>query len=844
MMEAGSIHLKDLVLVGGGHAHVHVVKMMGMNPIEGLRVTLISKDVESPYSGMIPGYIAGSYSREECHIDLGRLCRFASVIMLHTEVVNIDTRRRLVYCSDQRPPIRYDVMSINIGIVPRPLARRDQSYNSIEVKPIASRCDLSVDFSRTSALITEVEPIDELTSRCDLSINNSHCSITAVKPIDKFASRWDLLLDKLLQGSFQSTMTIAVVGGGAGGVELCFAVHYRIHQHFEQHGIDPDKIQIVLINRGQCILPTHGHQARQIVLRLLEEKSIRLFNATDVCDVSGSGLITRDGQCINANEVFWCTQAVGHEWLRRTGLQCDEDAFIEVNASLESINTKHVFACGDICRNLVHPRPKAGVFAVRAGPPLYRNLCHAIHNEPLEEWEPQDIFLGIIGTGYGYGVASKGGLGVEGRHMWKLKDRIDRKWMAGYQELPSMEEMLAKKSKTGTLNGTSSQTDVSTLALGMGQEVIDMLSQAKMRCGGCGSKVGATVLTSVLRRIRKYSQVTRPEVVSGVGHHRGDDAALVMPPVSPALLVHTLDYFRSFIGDPFIMGQIAVNHALSDIYAMNADPVTALALCIVPYGPEDKMEDSLVQILSGALVMLNSANCALVGGHTSEGTDATLGLGFSVTGVVHPDHSLPKGPLVMGHVLILTKPLGTGTILAADMRAKAKGRWVQCAIESMLQSNRLAAKVLHNHGCVACTDVTGFGLLGHLIEMIQFDDDVDTEDDPSIAELHLQDSHTDLDNPGRVAVELYLSNIPTLPGAKDTIEAGIVSSLHPQNIRCARVISNCGLGAGHAVYPLLFDPQVRTYGGALLVIFRKLLITSLHSVIITPHPLNRHREDC
>ena len=128
--------------------------------------------------------------------------------------------------------------------------------------------------------------------------------------------------------------------------------------------------------------------------------------------------------------------------------------------------------------------------------------------------------------------------------------------------------------------------------------------------------------------------------------------------------------------------------------------------------------------------------------------------------------------------------------------------------------------------------------------MIQFDDDVDIEDDPSIAELHLQDSHTDFDNPhrqdGRVAVELYLSNIPTLPGARDTIEAGIVSSLHPQNIRCARVISNCGLGAGHAVYPLLFDPQVLTYGEATLIMFRTHRVAAFGH----HHPLNRHREDC
>jgi selenide,water dikinase len=217
---------------------------------------------------------------------------------------------------------------------------------------------------------------------------------------------------------------------------------------------------------------------------------------------------------------------------------------------------------------------------------------------------------------------------------------------------------------------------------------------------------------------------------------------------------------------------------------MGGTPQTALAIATIPYGIEKKIEEQLFALMSGALKVLGDADTALVGGHTSEGLE--LSLGFAINGFAEPGGLLRKGGMRAGDRLILTKPLGTGTLFAADMRRKAKARWIEAALASMLQSSREAADCLRRHHATACTDVTGFGLLGHLVEMVK---------------------------PSGVDVRLDLDALPLLDGAAETVRMGIFSSLQPQNLRLRRAIQDADRVAADERYPLIFDPQ--TAGGLL-----------------------------
>jgi selenide,water dikinase len=315
------------------------------------------------------------------------------------------------------------------------------------------------------------------------------------------------------------------------------------------------------------------------------------------------------------------------------------------------------------------------------------------------------------------------------------------------------------------------------------EESLQAISAIAMRCGGCGAKVGANILS---RALGSLQPVERPDVL--IGLHSPDDAAVVRVPPGMAV-VQTVDFFRAFIDDPYVFGKVAANHALGDIFAMGAEPQTATAVVTVPPGLESKVEDLLTQMMGGAIEVLNAAGCALVGGHTGEG--AELALGFAINGLIDEkmDSVMRKGGMQPGDVLLLTKPIGTGTLFAAHALLKTRGRWIDAALDSMVQSNRLGAVCLQKHGATACTDLTGFGLLGHLVEMTR---------------------------PSNVDAEIDLNALPLLDGAQATSAAGILSSLQPANVRLRRALRNQEAAVAHPNYPLIFDPQ--TAGGLLATV--------------------------
>ncbi|WP_439580816.1 selenide, water dikinase SelD, partial [Elioraea sp.] len=252
------------------------------------------------------------------------------------------------------------------------------------------------------------------------------------------------------------------------------------------------------------------------------------------------------------------------------------------------------------------PLEKAGVFAVRMGPPLARNLRLSLRGQPPVAFNPQRKWLALISTGNRYAVASRGSIGFAGAWVWTWKDWIDRRFMRQFTELPDMAPGAAP-----------SAAPVSTLALSA-EESRQAISAIAMRCGGCGAKVGASILS---RALGSLQPVERDDVL--IGLHAPDDAAVVRVPPGKAM-VHTVDFFRSFIDDPYLFGKVAANHALGDIFAMGAEAQSATAIATVPPGLESKVEDLLLQMMTGAVEVLNAAGCALVGGHTGEGRELAL----------------------------------------------------------------------------------------------------------------------------------------------------------------------------------------------------------------------------
>ncbi|MDH3326585.1 MAG: selenide, water dikinase SelD [Gammaproteobacteria bacterium] len=710
--------VKDLILIGGGHSHLSVLKYFAMNPIPGLRLTLITRDLHTPYSGMLPGYIAGHYEYDQAHIDLRPLAQFSNARIYHTEVNSIDLEKQLITCTG-RPAIHYDFVSINIGSKPGTL---------------------------------HIPGADEFT--------------IPVKPIDRFLSRWDILIEQVLLSVKQNkTFHLAIVGGGAGGIEMALATQYRLQHLLTQKNIDSQHLIIEIYCDGDNILPTHNSQVRKRFNRILQQRDIKVHNNSYINKVEQDRLTSIDKTQYTAHATLWVTNASAPTWLAESGLQVDEQGFIAVNDTLQSTSHKNVFAAGDIASVVNHPRPKSGVFAVRQGPPLARNLARAITNKPLKPFKPQLNFLGLISTGDKYAIASRSNWSLEGAWLWRAKDWIDRKFMDNFNELPEMKMESTPEYDQAMLDKKTS-SEVSAMA---------------MRCGGCGAKVGSTVLSRVVSRL---NPVSRDDVV--IGLNELEDAAITDVPPGK-LIVQSVDYFRSFIDDPYIFGKIAANHALSDIFAMGAEPQSAMAIATIPYGIEDQVEDQLFQTMSGAIEVLNASNTALVGGHSSEG--AELSFGLSVTGLVDRDHIMRKTGLLQGNILILTKALGTGTLFAADMRQKAKGRWIDAAMQSMLLSNQAAGLCLYRHGATACTDVTGFGLLGHLVEMIRS---------------------------SKKSVNINLDSLPIMDGALEVMAGGIFSSLQEQNMKLQTVIKNRDDLLKHKHFPLLFDPQ--TSGGLIAAI--------------------------
>lgn len=368
-----------LILVGAGHAHARVLREFAQRGVANLEVLLVSPAVQAPYSGMVPGWLAGHYRWEECCIDFARLCRRAGASLRIGAASGIDAARsELVLASGER--LAYDWLSLDIG--------------STLIPPDSDRL-----------------------------------TVLPMRPLAALHARWQALRDTVRTLGAGVDYRVLMVGGGAAGVESVLAAQKQFMQWAPQV-----RFQFVLATQGNTLLSGLAAGAGRRLNEQLAERGIAVVSGFSADRLEQDSVVSSEGRMLQADAVLWATGAQAYTWPAQSGLATDARGFIRVDAALRSISHSNIFAAGD-CASYEPPLPKAGVFSVRMGPVLAHNLRAAIHDEPLQRYVPQPRYLVLIGTGGAHAVASWGPLSWQGAWVWRWKQRIDRGFVARYNLL-------------------------------------------------------------------------------------------------------------------------------------------------------------------------------------------------------------------------------------------------------------------------------------------------------------------------------------------------------------------------------------------------------------------------
>ncbi len=701
----GSPFHRRLVLVGAGHAHVQVLARLAMQPIVGLAPLLVVDRHAAVYSGMVPGFVAGEYTESELTIDVHPLARRAGARVVYGRAESVDADRRLVHIAG-RPPLRYDLCSLNVG---------------------STVAGLDVPGVRDHALATR--PIGDFVRELERRL--------AELPVDR-------------------PVNVVIVGGGAAGVELAFTVQHRLRAR---------RAHVTLLDRGREVLSGDAASRRVVGLHAAR-RGLEIVTGARVLRVTADGL-ELDGSASRRHDLLiWAAGAAPPPLVAASpSLPTEARGYIATRATLQVEGYDDLFAVGDCAVQTGAPWvPRAGVYAVRAGPVLADNLEAASRGWPLGPYRPQRSFLSLLNLGGGSAIGSKWGRAIASPEVWRLKDRIDRRFMARFQVLRSD----------------------ATPAAGHGP--METAPGAEMICGGCAAKVGQSALASALATLPAAAD--DDTVVMGLAER--DDAMAVTSPCGD-VIVSNLDAFRAFTDDPWLAGHVAALNAVSDLQAKGIAPRHAAALVVLPDAPpgtpraarDAVLGELLGEVMAGAMAALQPLGVTLLGGHTT--TAPELLVGFEVKGYAPAGATLmPLSGLRPGEVLILTRGLGTGVLLHADAKGLVPGAWFQAALGSMTRSNAAASAVARRFGASSCTDVTGFGLLGHLAQMTRA---------------------------SGAGATLWLDAVPLLPGAALLLARGHRSTFHEDNAALFAAVRFPASLADDPALIALADPQ--TSGGLL-----------------------------
>ena len=394
--------MKRLVLAGAGHAHALVLRTLARQPLPGVEVVVVSPEPLAPYSGMVPGWLAGHYRFDEIAIDFPPLAAAAGARWLGGEIEVLDPARRQLRLLDGRT-LDYELLSLNIGSTLIPPAAHHALM--LPLRPLAMLR------RRYEALLAHW--VGAAASGCGDGC--APVSLVGAAPQDR-------------------PFVVTAIGGGAAGFEALLAVLRRLRTLRPGAAVHGQ-----LHTRGDCLLPGLAPAARRAAQRALQQAGVALQFGSGFSPALDAG----------SDVVLWATGAEAHAWqrdpARRGALAVDAQGFVRIDAQLRSVSHPQIFASGDCAAWAGSGLPKAGVHAVRMGPVLAANLRAALSGTAGDggvggkagfiTHRPQQHFLALLATGDGRAIASRGPFGAAGRWAWHWKDRIDRRFLAQFRVL-------------------------------------------------------------------------------------------------------------------------------------------------------------------------------------------------------------------------------------------------------------------------------------------------------------------------------------------------------------------------------------------------------------------------
>ena len=645
------------------------------------------------YSGMVPGFVAGDYAARELEVTWFRW-RGARARAWCSRARSRWTRDPRRIELEGRPPIAYDVASLDVGATVRGLDLPGVREHALATRPIARL-------------------VEELEARV---------------------------------AGLPERPRVAIVGGGAAGVELAFTLDARLRAA----GRTP---AVHLVSESAELLEDYGAWLRRLVHGALDARAIRVHTGVKVDAVRADG-IDLAGEPLAADLVVWATGAAPLPFPCGPGLPLDASGFVRVERTLEVAGCRDLFAVGD-CASLPFAPwvRKAGVYAVREGPALDANLRARLCGGRLRAYRPQRDFLTLLNLGGGEAIAAKWGVAFRGRSAWRLKDRIDRRFVDRFRVLDE------RRRPHGRLRRAAGD------------------GESEMECGGCAAKVAAPALARALARLPKAP--VDPSVRIGLAEP--DDAALVATPSGDALLA-TIDAFRAFTVDPWWVGRVAAVNAVSDVLAKGGRARHALALVNVPESDPLRGEETLYPGARGRARRARSARRVARRRAHDPGRRALRR---------SRDHRRARR-----RAAARLRPR-RGPVARAQQAARQRGSArrrharplagcaARAALEGLARANADAARVAREVGATGCTDVTGFGLAGHLAALLRA---------------------------SRASACLFANELPALPGARELLARGVRSTFHDQNARLRGTVRWPRASAAED-RELIFDPQ--TSGGLL-----------------------------